>query len=448
VPGSLRVVESGYLAGAQRLRVLWAIVEADGTEYQLFIGHRPVAEVDEHVAGPEEAVIVVSEGRAYYDATRDAETALELLRAASDGQEQAKLARPIAAEQSNTSLIYDDRMILKLFRRLCSGPSPDVEVTTALASVGFPHIALPLLRWQHNGRDLAFGQQYLAGGTEGWAMALTSLRDYYGTPAPAGFPGPAHSGGDFAAEAVRLGRVTAEMHLSMAAAFGVSDDALAGRWPDLVRSIGERLCQLGPPLASGASRLVEVFGAVRHPGPAVRVHGDYHLGQVMRTDGGWYVLDFEGEPARPLDQRLGATSPLKDVAGMLRSLQYASQFVLGERSADEAASLGPLARAWEERNRTAFLSGYYGCEGIGVLLPGEDSDREAVRLAFEVDKALYELAYEEAYRPDWARIPTAALRRFLLEPVDQLVDAPDARVGEVEAGTEEADQRGPGQALA
>ena len=96
------------------------------------------------------------------------------------GTEQAERARPLAAEQSNTSLVYDDRLILKLFRRLSPGPNPDVEVTEALARTGFSHIAFPLVRWQRDGRDLAFGQQYLAGGTDGWALALTSLRDFYG----------------------------------------------------------------------------------------------------------------------------------------------------------------------------------------------------------------------------------------------------------------------------
>ena len=174
-----------------------------------------------------------------------------------------------------------------------------------------------------------------------------------------------------------------------------------------------------------AESLLEAFRSVRHPGPAVRVHGDFHLGQVMRTDRGWYVLDFEGEPARPAGERLTATSALKDVAGMLRSLQYASWFVLGERSGEEATSLVPLARAWERRNRRSFLRGYYECKGVDALLPAGARDREIVRLAFEVHKALYELAYEEAYRPNWVAIPLAALRRLLLEPVEELLAEPD-----------------------
>jgi maltokinase len=161
--------------------------------------------------------------------------------------------------------------------------------------------------------------------------------------------------------------------------------------------------------------------AVHDPGPALRAHGDYHLGQVMRTDTGWYVLDFEGEPSRPLDERQQPTSALKDVAGMLRSLQYATRFTLGEKTVNYPAPLGPLARSWEDRNRAAFVQGYYECEGIEDLLPVALDDREAVRLAFEVDKALYELAYEQAYRPDWVPIPLSALQRLLSEPVEELL---------------------------
>jgi maltokinase len=159
---------------------------------------------------------------------------------------------------------------------------------------------------------------------------------------------------------------------------------------------------------------------VRHPGPALRAHGDYHLGQVMRSDSGWYVLDFEGEPNRPLEERQRPVSVLKDVAGMLRSLQYASRFALRERAESDPAVLEQLARAWEDRNGAAFLRGYYETKGIEDLLPPEIEDREAVRVAFELDKALYELGYEEAYRPDWVPIPLAALWRLLSDPVEEL----------------------------
>jgi maltokinase len=139
------------------------------------------------------------------------------------------------------------------------------------------------------------------------------------------------------------------------------------------------------------------------------VHGDYHLGQVLRTDAGWYVLDFEGEPARPLEERRRPTSALKDVAGMLRSFHYASAVARTERDAEE---LDELAAAWEERNREAFLRGYLRAAGPGGVLPPDPDCVGAVMAAFELEKAVYELGYERAYRPDWEAIPLAALRRL------------------------------------
>ncbi len=151
---------------------------------------------------------------------------------------------------------------------------------------------------------------------------------------------------------------------------------------------------------------------VRDPGPAIRVHGDYHLAQVLRTDAGWYVLDFEGEPARPLEERTRPSSPLKDVAGMLRSFSYASAVALSYQE-DDLSSLG---RAWEARNRECFLAGYLRKAMDGeAILPTDPAVRSAVLAAFELDKALYEVAYERANRPDWAHIPLGAVQRLTSE---------------------------------
>jgi maltokinase len=144
-------------------------------------------------------------------------------------------------------------------------------------------------------------------------------------------------------------------------------------------------------------------------GVAIRVHGDYHLGQVLRTDAGWYVLDFEGEPARPLEERRRPSSPLKDVAGMLRSFHYASAVARTERDSE---SLDDLAAAWEERNRSAFMRGYLQAAEPGGILPPDPECVATVLAAFELEKAVYELGYERAYRPDWEHIPIGALRRL------------------------------------
>ncbi len=362
-PVTISVVDAGLLArlsdGTGRL--LWAVVEAEGVDYQLVMAERPGA--GDHLRGHEEAFIAGLGDRVYYDATVDSEMALELLRVASGGDHRAERARPLGVEQSNTSLVYDDRLILKLFRRLSIGPNPDADVTAALAATGFTHVARPLLRWQRDGRDLAFGQQFLAGGTDGWALALTSLRDYYGAASSDSPVHPALSGGDFAAEISRLGQMTGEMHLAMAEAFGVPEQSLGDQWRALVASIESRARHLVPELAPAAEPLLERLRAVSDLGPAVRAHGDYHLGPGHAYGQGWYVLDFEGEPNRSLEERQRHTSVMKDVAGMLRSLKYASQFALGERAESDPAVLQPLAQAWEERNRSAFMRGYNGLQG-------------------------------------------------------------------------------------
>jgi maltokinase len=411
-PDSVRVVDADELAvtgnGAHRL--LWALADGEGARYQLLIGERPSGDPAEFLGGHEPAVLGLVGAAYYYDATLDPELARAFLGVVMGGDEQVTHVRPVSAEQSNTSLVYDDRVILKVFRRLVDGPNPDVEVTQALASTGFVHVAPPLAAWRRHGFDLAFAQQFLPGGSEGWALALTSLRDFYA----GGGGDPAEAGGDFGAEARRLGQMTAEMHLAMASAFGVRrrDEFRASTWTRVVDDVAVRLRQVPDP-AGAAEGVIKALRAVRDPGPAIRVHGDYHLGQVMRTDTGWYVLDFEGEPARPMEERLAPTSPLKDVTAMLRSFQYAAHFVLLEREDTEQARLRPMATAWEAHNRAAFLDGYLATPAIDELLPGNEEDRSAVTLAFELDKVLYELAYERAYRPSWVEIPRSAIRRLL-----------------------------------
>ena len=459
-PASVEVEQSGCLAElASGGRLLWAVATVgvreddeppgDGSRdapppqvagdardsYQLVLAERPDREAAELAAARTDtlmasALVATVGGKTYYDATVDPEMSLALLEVASGGAEHAKRARPLGVEQSNSSVVYDDRVILKLFRRLSPGPNPDAEVTSSLAQAGFSHVAAPVLRWRKDQTDLAFGQQYLAGGADGWALALTSLRDLY-SPAKPSFGAndnlededatrPGLQGGDFAAEAARLGRVTAEMHISMAGAFGTSGD-WCQRWQQLRESLNAQIATLVPELAAASEPLFQRLGEVADLGPALRGHGDYHLGQVMRTDAGWYVLDFEGEPNRPLEERLSPASTMKDVAGMLRSFHYAAYFAIAERGPAAASpELEGLAQAWEERNRAAFMRGYLGYEGIDELLPGSPEDRGSLCLAFEVEKALYELSYERAFRPAWAGIPMDALHRLLAGPLEEM----------------------------
>jgi len=324
----------------------------------------------------------------------------------------------IGAEQSNTSVIFGDTVILKVFRKISPGLNPDIEVHSALAAEGSPHIA-PLLGWLEGQWDdggsaslrsdgsasLAMAQTFLHNSTEGWATATASVRDLY---AEADLH--AHEvGGDFAGEAFRLGVATAEVHEALARALptatmeGKELDTLA----DGMRTRLERAVAAVPDLEPFASALGSGFddlAALDEPVEVQRVHGDYHLGQVMRTLDGWKLLDFEGEPARPLEERRALDSPSKDVAGMLRSFDYAARHLLADHPPDPR--LEYRAVEWAERNREAFCKGY-------AEASGRDPRDQAVLLrAFETDKAIYEVVYEARNRPRWLPIPMSAIQRL------------------------------------
>ena len=204
--------------------------------------------------------------------------------------------------------------------------------------------------------------------------------------------------------------MTAKLHIALAEAFG-RHPSQPDEW---ARSIQHQLDAVPPSegvTGPGVGRILDDLRAVGDPGLAIRLHGDYHLGQVMRGEVGWYVLDFEGEPARPLAERREVRSPLRDVAGMLRSFQYATALAAEERGPAGQADVAGLAVAWEQRNRRAFLDGYGSVGQLSELVPS-GPDFEVVLAAFELEKAAYELCYELAYRPAWAHIPRQALERL------------------------------------
>jgi len=418
-PSALTIVEHSVEGDGWPVLVR-LVLDADGGLYQVVVGLRARDQWPEFLRGQDRAVIGdlgTDLGDAVaYDAVVDPELAMLILAEVAPDESAAR-ARLMSAEQSNSSLVYDERLILKLFRRVQRGHNPEVEVTRGLVDAGFTCVAEPLGTLRSGDFDLAILQPFLAGSVEGWALALTSLRDLFGMQdtssipvisfdAPPPGPDPGAAGGDFSGEATRLGEMTGGMHVALAAAFG-SAPADAAAWAADIRG---QLDKLGPAdidrEAAGAviDRLLDV-----DPGRCVRVHGDYHLGQVLRTDAGWYVLDFEGEPARPLEARRRPSSPLRDVAGMLRSFNYAAAVARTERDAE---ALVELALAWEERNRKAFLKGYLrAVDGHGIV-PPDPAGVEAVLTAFEIEKAVYEVGYERAHRPDWDAIPLAALRRL------------------------------------
>lgn len=386
-----------------------ASVESEGDvhdQYHVLLGLRPPGDIPPFLEGGAELVLgelETDQGPALaYEALRDPELAITLLNEVAPG-EPVELVRPITAEQSNTSLIFDDRLILKIFRRLVEGPNPDVEIPRALWDAGFTQLPEPIAEWTFESTHTGVLKRYLAGGSEGWALALTSLRDLYAQKSA-----PEEAGGDFAAEAARLGEMTAQLHIALAKAFGQRQgdpDAWASQMRDQLETTAQA--------TAFGETLDEIFEELRDvddPGPAIRVHGDYHLGQVMRTDEGWLVLDFEGEPKRDIDIRKQHVSPLKDVAGMLRSFQYAARAALIEHDED----LVKLADLWEIRNREAFLDGYIAGAHPGRILPSDVTSLDIVLRAYELDKAIYEVSYESAHRPDWLEIPLAAIERIVV----------------------------------
>lgn len=377
--------------------------------YQVVLGLRPVGSREAFLEGKPEAILCDLDtdlGSALaYDAVIDPELALALLHVVAP-DEEVERARYLGADQSNTSVVFDERLIFKLFRRLPGGPNPDAEVTRALVDAGFANVPPLVAEWRGEAGDFAVVNEFLVGGAEGFSLALISLRDLYDRRCP-----PGEAGADFAPDSRRLGAITAEMHLALARAFGTGPGD-AARWADDMEAHLERVRLPG----LDPDRVRAVYGRVRavaDPGPAVRVHGDYHLGQVMRTDAGWYVLDFEGEPDRPLAERRRPSSPLRDVAGLVRSFHYAAQVALQEWGPEPDDELQVLAGAWEQHNAAAFVAGYLGTEGVAAVLPAADADRRLVQAAFELDKAVYEVGYEQSHRPDWVGIPLSAVHRIL-----------------------------------
>lgn len=385
------------------------IVRADGIDWHVPVGWRGEEDVPASVADREGAVIgslTLSDGASgiAFDPAPDQELAANFYCLVTGAAQPPGHIRPIGAEQSNTSLVSDDRVVIKLFRKLVPGANPDVQVPAALSSAGFASVPAVQGVWRRGEYDLAVAQAYLPGASDGFALALASLRDCLGTGLP-----PQASGGDFGAEAFRLGQVTGELHVAMAKAFG-HEPGSPKQWS---MDLAADLDRVGVGSARAAG-LIERLEAVESPGSAIRGHGDYHLGQVLRADAGWFIIDFEGEPDRSAEERARMTSPLRDVAGMLRSLEYAAAVALREQVDDDFERLEPLAAAWASHNSDALERGYASADGLDALLPAA-ADRAVILAAFSLEKAAYELAYERAHRPDWEQIPAAAIDRLLAD---------------------------------
>ncbi|MEO6533552.1 MAG: phosphotransferase [Pseudolysinimonas sp.] len=307
----------------------------------------------------------------------------------------------LGAEQSNTSVVAGDALV-KFFRRLSPGQNPDVEVQQALTLAGCDQIP-PLLGWIRSGDlDLAMVGLFQRSATDGWDTARASVRALRDDAVRA-----REAGGDFAGEAERLGAATHAVHALMRELLPVAvwgEDELDA----LVARLNGRLDEVvvaHPEVAEYADGARAAYERIDRsvPVPVQRIHGDLHLGQTLRTIAGWKIIDFEGEPSKPLEERTRLDSPLRDLAGMLRSFDYVAHSIpalTGVISLDPTVDEAALADDWVRRNQIAFLFGY-----------GFDRSDAALTLlrAYEIDKAVYEVAYEADHRPDWIGIPLRAL---------------------------------------
>ncbi|WP_160330281.1 maltokinase N-terminal cap-like domain-containing protein [Streptomyces roseifaciens] len=315
--------------------------------------------------------------------------------------------RLIGAEQSNSSVVYGETYILKLFRRVCPGTNPDLELPRALAGTGCARVPAPAAWFEAvvpgagtEPMTLGVLQPYLPGSADGWQLALSALAVR----------------ADFTASARALGHATAEVHGALAEALPTvvlrrpQLEHLAAAMTRRLDAAADAVPALRPFRAALRSAYDDLaaLGRAGRTWRAQRIHGDLHLGQALRTaeDGRWALIDFEGEPARPLAERSRPQPTARDVAGMLRSFDYAA--AVGRAS----------GTSWSERARAAF------CEGYGSVHGDPREDPQLLR-AHETDKAVYEVLYEARHRPDWLPVPMAAIRR-LAEPAGGAAEPPGA----------------------
>lgn len=356
-------------------------------------------------------------------------------------------SRVIKAEQSNTSIIYGSRYFAKLFRRLEEGINPDIEIGRRLARGGgfssTPRFlgALTLRRSGRPAGAIGLLQGYTANKGDSWSYALDQVSKYYekvlsrkeqdASPSPRAFEGLI--GRRFLKMAALLGRRTAEMHLALSGAGGDPDFYPEKITPAYRRYLSDNIRALTGSIfgllsrktrklpartrASAAQALkrrkdiAAMIGGITRNGASgtkIRVHGDYHLGQVLFTGNDFIVIDFEGEPARPLAHRRAKRPALCDVAGMLRSFHYAAWapfFLKGRLKPRDAKTLAPWVEAWYSRVSEVFLDSYLKTAGAAAFLPrGVAETREMLKI-FLLEKSVYELGYELNNRPSWVAIP-------------------------------------------
>lgn len=393
-------------------------------------------------SGHEHSILVAGDGVLGYDALIDASAITALGRAlAADGRlgsmelktvegapfEVPEAGRAMGVEQSNTSVIYDDAVMCKFFRRVHPGVNADVELLAALSTAGchsVPHLyGWTELTVEDKTFTTAMLQQFVPNSADGWAMALTSVRDMLRS-----FDDEVDElGTDFSVEARKLGEAVADVHQTLAAAVPVGERASGEQLVAPMLARLEHVGRIVPQVAEHADEVRAVYARAAESvaaagAPVQRIHGDLHLGQVLRTPREWLLIDFEGEPSRPWDERRLPDHPLRDVAGMIRSFDYAAHYPLLTGRPNLELQV-PRVREWANRNISAFLDGYRG-EGDHDTRAAKA--RAALLDAFILDKAIYECLYEAQNRPGWLQLPLAAMERLLAgDDAGSADDAPE-----------------------
>lgn len=304
----------------------------------------------------------------------------------------AERTRVLTSEQSNTSVVFDSHFacVLKILRVIHCGVHPELEITAALGKAGWPHVAAPVAYLEENIPVPELSRSPVVLGIAG--ALVRDARDGFEL-----FVEIASRGEDPSPLARELGQVTAGLHQQLADTLGVHERLTPGELRDrlhvnLAASAAEVPQLRESHLIERLENMITRIGELEELPPTIRIHGDYHLGQTLYGHGGWYVLDFEGEPLRPLAERRVPDLALRDVAGMLRSFDYA-----GAKAEVDAW--------WVDHARHAFIAGYTADGGFGEV------EQELIR-ALEIEKAAYEAVYEYRLRPDWISIPLSALERL------------------------------------